>query len=238
MMAGPPHLVPPAAAASVPSATAQGGRFNGRGLLSLPLESGDVLVFRQYESSSLGLPFNCVWHRDPAGSWAAHLNVTPSRSSLPFLAPGLSDVTVGEIQVKWRNSLELSVSMPAIRLSFAVRIAAGPATRMAGAFAALLPAAAWRQTPTLRAAGRAASLLLRTSPLCLYGRAPGGHALRVRPSHFWQVEAAAAVLAGHDLGSLGTAAEPPLLAGLPLPRRALFASLTEEFLPPPSLLPL
>ena len=84
-------------------------RFSGYGLLSLAVESGDVFAFRHYGTSSLGLPFNAVWHRDPAGCWTVHVDVSPGRSSAPFFAPAVADVRTGDIAVRWRGRNELSV---------------------------------------------------------------------------------------------------------------------------------
>lgn len=204
-------------------------RFSGYGLLSLPLESGDVFAFRRCVLSSLGPPFNCLWHREPAGCWVLHVDVAPGRSPAPFFAPAVAEVRVGEIAVEWRGRLDVSIAVCAARISLALRLAATPRTCLLGAAAALVPSPLWRRPPLLRAMGRAAALGLDAAPLQLTGRTAGGQDYRMRPAGAWHVAGAVAVLAGRDLGALVLAPEPPLLGGLPLPRRALLAALTEEY---------
>ena len=218
-----------AAPGALPATTA---RFSGYGLLSLPLESGDVFAFRHCAASSLGPPFNCVWHREPDGRWTLHVDVAPARSCWPFLSPALAEVRVGEITLRWRGRHEVSVCACDCRLNLAVRIAATPLTRMLGAAATLVPPPLWRSPFALRALGRAAGLATQAGTLPLSGRAPAGHEYRLRPAAIWHVAAAAATLAGRDLGSVALPPDPPRLGELALPRRALLAALTEEYTTP------
>jgi hypothetical protein len=40
-------------------------RFNGYGLMGLPLASGHILAMRRFPASSVGPGYTSVWHRGP-----------------------------------------------------------------------------------------------------------------------------------------------------------------------------
>jgi hypothetical protein len=204
-------------------------RLRGYGLLSLALESGDIIMFRRATASSMGPPFTTLWHRDPAGEWRFHVNVAPARSCLRFLGAAPERVRTDDISVVWKSRHELALYLRRARLHLAVRLEASPTMRVLGAAAALVPGTLWRTERVLRAAGTIAGGALRAGPLGLSGRTPTGHAYRVRPRAVWGVAAAAAVLDGRDLGGLHEMDSTAGPAGLVLPRRPLFASEIIDF---------
>jgi len=209
-----------------------GARFTGYGLLALPLESGDVFAFRSVSQSSLGLPFKCLWHRDPQGRWTTYCDVAPSRSLAPYIAPGLGEVRVTDIELRHRGRRELAIEICAARLQVAVRLAANPLARALGAATAVIPESFWRLPGTLDALGHAVGLAVGSGPLRLHGSSPDGSSYRIRPAALWQVAAAVAVLDGRDLGPVVPLSGDASLGGYRLPRRALLAAVTEEFTPP------
>jgi hypothetical protein len=205
-------------------------RLHGYGLLSLALESGDVVMFRRVMASSMGPPFTTLWHRDPAGEWRFHVNVAPARSCLRFLGAAPDRIRTDDISVVWKSPHQLALYLRRARLHLALRLEASTAMRALGAAAALVPGTLWQAGGVLRFAGRAAGAALGAGSLGLSGYTPTGHAYRVRPRKLWGVAAAAAVLDGRDLGALQERVTSSGPAGLVLPRRPLFATATIDFL--------
>jgi hypothetical protein len=208
--------------------------FTGYGLLSLTLESGDVISFSRVEASSMGPPYTCVWHRDAAGRWRFHVNIAPSRSCLQFLAPAACDVRVGDISLVWKSRLELSLDIRDARLHVGLRLATDVVMQALGAAAVLVPAPVWRSAGALRAIGRGAGAVLGAGGLRLAGRSPSGHVYRRRLAGIWGVAAAAAVLDGRDLGPMLDATQPVAVGGFLLPGRPLFAVSSSVFLADPA----
>jgi hypothetical protein len=215
-------------------AVGSAAHFTGYGLLSLTLESGDVISFSRVVASSMGPPYTCVWHRDAAGRWRFHVNIAPSRSCLRFLAPAACDVRVGDISLAWKSRLELSLDIRDARLHVGLRLATDVVMQALGAAAILVPAPIWRSAGALRAIGRGAGALLGTGGLRLAGRSPSGHVYRRRLAGIWGVAAAAAVLDGRDLGPMLDATQPVAVGGFLLPGRQLFAVSSSVFLADPA----
>jgi hypothetical protein len=215
-------------------AVGSAAHFTGYGLLSLTLESGDVISFSRVVASSMGPPYTCVWHRDVAGRWRFHVNIAPSRSCLRFLAPAACDVRVGDISLVWKSRLELSLDIRDARLHVGLRLATDVVMQALGAAAILVPAPIWRSAGALRAIGRGAGALLGAGGLRLAGRSPSGHVYRRRLAGIWGVAAAAAVLDGRDLGPMLDATQPVAVGGFLLPGRPLFAVSSSVFLADPA----
>jgi hypothetical protein len=211
--------------------------FTGYGLLSLVLDSGDVITFTRVVASSLGPPFTCVWHRDGAGRWRYHVNIVPSRTCLRYLASDACDIRVGDISLVWKSRLELSLYVRDARLHLGLRLDATAVTRALAAAAVLVPGPVWRREGALRVIGRGAGALLGAGALRLAGRSPTGHAYRRRLAGVWGVAAAAAVLDGRDLGPMLDATRAVDAGGLLLPGRPLFAVSGSEFVAGPATVP-
>jgi hypothetical protein len=208
--------------------------FTGYGLLSLTLESGDIISFSRVVASSLGPPYTCVWHRDGAGRWRFHVNIAPSRSCLRFVVPAASDVRVDDISLVWKSRLELSLYIRDARLHLGLRLATDVVMQALGAAALLVPAPVWRSDGALRVIGRAAGAVFGAGGLRFAGRSPSGHVYRRRLAGIWGVAAAAAVLDGRDLGPMLDATQPVAVGGFLLPGRPLFAVSSSVFAAEPA----
>jgi hypothetical protein len=207
-------------------------RFDGYGLLSLALESGDVVAFRRVTTSSVGPPFTAALHRDPAGRWRQYVNIAPHRTCAPFFAAAVEETRMDEITLVWKGRREVSLYVRDARLHLALRLEAGAAARALAAAAAVMPSAAWDAAGVLRVMDRAAAAALGTGGLGLSSTAPSGHLVRLRPRGVWHVAAAAAVLDGRDLGPMLDPAGPLAMQHFLLPGRPLFVAATTEFLWP------
>lgn len=204
-----------------PLAHDPGEHFSGYGLVGLAFESGHVLAFRRFTASSIGPPFTTLWQREPEGRWSFHTNVDPSRSCPRYFALSPNDAHADELELSWRGAGELCIRARDARLHLVLRLSVSAATRGLTAAAPLLPAAVWRHAIASRLFGRAATHLLGTGPLTLRGRTPSGHRYHLRPRAVWRVQAAAAVLGGHDLGAMVPVPQPLALADFTIPRHGL-----------------
>lgn len=196
--------------------------MSGYGALGLPFESGHVLAFRRIVAATVG-PSVSVWHRDPDGRWTFYVDVEPHHSCARFFAPVLERVAVTDIGISWTGPHTLSLTLPAHRMHWGLRIWRTPLTRALNGAMGLLPERVWESTGALRALGPVAGRLLGVGGLEMAGRLPNGQAYRMRPRSVWRVEGSVAVVAGRELGRSMALAEQPCLGGFPVPNGGLFA---------------
>jgi hypothetical protein len=206
-------------------------RFTGYGALGVPFESGHLLAFRRFASSSIGPPYASVWRRDPDGSWTFYVDVEPARGCPRYFGPALARVQRAEIEVEWIGSHGVAVHVPGADLHWTLRLQATPLAITLGIISRSLPDPLWRGVAG--AAGAAAGALLRTGPLRLLGRSPAGHRFLLHPTRIWQVAASTAQLGALDLGTDVVAADTVRLGDFLLPRRGLFAAGSAVFEPQP-----
>jgi hypothetical protein len=204
-------------------------RFQGYDLPGLAFESGDVLVVRRVERSSIGPPYTTIWHRDPGGRWTLTTSVEPARSCAHYIRPAVTDVRTDDVEVAWSGAYRLSVTARRMRLRLSVRLTRTPLTRAISIAAAMLPALVWRLPILSRLIGRAAGRALGAGPLALSGRSPSAHAFVQRLRGVWLVTGAAAVIDGRDLGALVPLAEPVSLGDFTIPRIGLVTIGAVEF---------
>lgn len=200
----------------------------GYGLMGLAFDSGHIVAFRCFTTSSIGPPYRSIWHRHPDGRWVIHTNVEPARACPRYFAPALDSFHVDDIDITWSGPADVSIAAPGARLHLALRLAATPMTRLLGTVAGTLPGSLLARRHTGFLAGR----LLGAGPLSLAGTAPAGHTFTIRPRALWRVVAAAAVIHGHDAGPVAVAARQAALGEFLIPTRGLFATGSVTFTPP------
>jgi hypothetical protein len=66
--------------ASLPAGVQE--RFNGYGVMGLPLTSGHILALRPFPASSVGPAYTSLWHRAPQGTWTFYADVSPVQARL------------------------------------------------------------------------------------------------------------------------------------------------------------
>lgn len=210
-------------------------RFASYGMMGLPFTLGHVLAFRRVVASSIGPPYTTAWHRDPEGAWTVYTDVAPERSCARYFGAALSRVVRAEIRLEWAAADRLSLSVPAHRVEWAVRLESTAATRLLSVLLATAPDALLLRRPLLERLGPLAGRLLHGGPLRMAGTTPNGQHFRILPRHVWAATAAAAVVRGRDLGPLGPL--PPgqhaRLGDLVLPDRGLFSVDASWFRPLP-----
>lgn len=196
--------------------------LKGYGVWGVAFASGDVLAFRRVATSSVGPAYTAVWHRDPRSRWTVFTDVDPCLSCPRYLGRGLTRTVETHVRLEWTGPGWLAVTVPEHQLDWAIRLESQPCTRAWSALARLLPRRAYRTPGPAMLIGAVAGWLLGTSPLQLQGRAPNGQWFATRPARLWVVTAAAAVVAGRDLGPMVRHHQPTHLDDIVLPDRGLF----------------
>ncbi|HSJ13141.1 MAG TPA: hypothetical protein VK939_01925 [Longimicrobiales bacterium] len=204
-------------------------RFTGYGALGVPLESGHLLAFRRFASSSIGPPFSSVWHRDPAGRWTFYVDVEPARACPRYFGPALHAVKSDEIEIEWIGSHGVAIHVVGAELNWSLRLAATPVSVTLGALIRFTPDPLWRAPGLPEAFGTAVGALMGAGALRLRGRAPAGQPYLVHPTRLWEVAASTATLGALDLGADTVTPESGQLGDFLVPRRGLFAAGTAIF---------
>ncbi len=203
----------------VPAGSAE--RFAGYGVIALPFASGHLLAFRRCVASSIGPPYTSIWHRSPAGRWTFYADVQPDRACPRFFADACSRVVVGEVRIEWRRPAEVSLSAPAERLHWTIRLTSSPAIRLANAAVRLVPAA--RRPRLLPRLALPAATALAGGRVTLTGTTPSGHRFGFTPHQLWQVDGCAATIEGRELGPTAPLPAQDRLGDFWLPNAGLFA---------------
>lgn len=237
-----PMLVPDAVTSPRAMATALEGaprlpagpaeRYDGYGVLGLPLASGDVFALRRWPASSIGPAYTSVWHRDPAGRWTIWSDLH-ARYACPRYVGGMVDESiVTPIHITWTAPDSFTVQAPRASLAWSVTLASTRATRALDRAVRWMPDAAWHSPLVLAAIGPVAGALLGAGRLTLAGLMPSGHRFRFAPRRLWTVTDSRVRLGGRVLGPPTDHGEPVRLGDLRLPRRGLFAFAEAHFTPP------
>ncbi len=201
----------------------------GYGVMAVPFAGGDLLAFRRFVSSTIGPGYTAVWHRDAGGTWTFYLDVEPSRGCPRYFGADVRNVVVTAIDVTWTGPDEVTLSAPAVRLEWGLRLGSTGASRALGVVARALPTILWRRDPVLRALGALGARVLNAGRLTLAGSTPNGYRFVLRPEWIWTIEASLATLRGRELGRLGPLLHPARLGGFLLPQAPLFVAGSATF---------
>lgn len=197
-------------------------RFAGYGIMGLPFASGHVLALRRFPASSIGSSYTSVWHRDPAGNWVFYADVDPGLACSRYFGNALVRSERAAIALTWIDSRRLTIEVPAAELSWALRVAANPTTRLLNGLAAALPAPLWQRPTTLAAMARVAGWALGAGRLSLLGCTPNGQRFRANPRQLWVVDDSRARIGGVDLGVPGAITPQAYLGDFMIPQRGVF----------------
>ena len=196
-------------------------RFTGYGVMGVPFSSGHYLVLRDMLATSLGTPYRAIWHRDPVGLWTIYTTVDPNVSCPRYFGSATAVEQVDAVDVAWQDEWTVDVTM-GTRLSWRLKLAATPATRIMTSMAGVMPERAWASSAVLRPMGPMAGGFLQSGKIKLQGRTPNGQGFRAAPLQVWRVIGGEATLDGTDLGALGPLEEQTRLGDFWLPQRGLF----------------
>ena len=209
-----------------------GDRFAGYWVPALAFASGHVLGFRRASSSSIGPRFTSVWHRDPGGRWTCCMDAQPDHGCPRYFGSAFSRVVRGEIGLAWDDDDRVTLSVPAARIEWSLRLEPTLATRAVNAGLRILPDALLNR-PAVR--DRAAPIIgraLDAEPFSLSGTTPMGHAAALELRRVWDIAASVAVVDGRDVGPMMQSGEPPSIGGIEFPRRGVFLFGGNVYAPP------
>lgn len=198
-------------------------RFRGYGVVGLPFASGHLLAFRRMTSSSIGPPFTSVWHRDPSGTWSMYVDEDPGLSCPRYFGGAVDRVLTEEIELSWEGPMRLSLRVPRLRFQWGMRMYPGGLTRALSWVGRMLPSRIWDAPLAVSALGQVGGRVLNLGELSLSGRTPNGHRFLAAPRLLLRIDAAAAVVDGQDLGSVGILPERVCLGDFRFPKRGIFA---------------
>lgn len=207
-----PHLPP-----------GHGERVSGYGVMGLPFASGHVLGLRRWTASSVGDRFTSIWHRDPAGDWTFYESVPCEVACSRYFGAGVQRFRVGPIDLDWETPTRLRVGTVDGVVNWTVDMIATARTRMMSTMSSLVPMAAWRSGPVLRAMGALAGRFLDVGKVQLTGATSNQQHFDANPLRIWYVAESRAVVEGEDLGVIGPLPEQAHLADFYFPQRGMFA---------------
>ena len=198
-------------------------RVSGYGVMGLPFRSGHVLGLRRWTASSVGDRFTSIWHRDPNGRWTFYESVSSDIACTRYFGADVERAQVGPIELDWEAPTRLRVRTADATVDWTVEMIATARTKMMSTMTSVVPMAAWRSEPVLRAMGAVAGRLLDVGKVQLTGTTSNRQHFDANPMRIWYVTASKAVVEGEDLGPVGPLAEQAHMADFYFPQRGMFA---------------
>jgi hypothetical protein len=151
------------------------------------------------------------------------VDVEPVRACPRYFGASVARTVIAEIGLRWTGGNELSVTIPAGRVEWGVRLGGSPATAALGLAGSLLPPLLWSSPSVLEAFSAAVGPLLGAGRVRLTGTTPNGQWFRVRPRRIWRVNASAALIGGRDPGPVHRNGAQARLGDFWIPAAGLFA---------------
>ncbi len=196
-------------------------RFTGYGVMGLPFASGHYLALRAFAATSVGPPYQAVWHRSPRGRWEIFTTVAPELSCPRYFGSEAPGRRVPAIDVTWLDDWTLVVTM-GDRLVWRLELGSTPATRTMSAMGGAMPDGAWNSAVVLGPMGPIAAAFLRAGRMRLHGVTPNGPLYKAAPQQVWCVVGGRALLDGADLGDIAPLSTQSHLADFWLPQKGIF----------------
>lgn len=198
-------------------------RVSGYGIMGLPFTSGHVLGLRRWTASSVGDRFTSIWHRDPTGAWTFYESAPCEVACSRYFGDGVERFEQMPIDLHWEAPAQLRIRTADGAVDWAVELEATARTRMMSGAGSVLPLAAWRSGPMLRAMGAVAGRFLGVGKVQLTGTTSNRQHFDANPLRIWYVGQSQAVVEGEDLGPIGALDEQAHMADFYLPQRGMFA---------------
>jgi hypothetical protein len=198
-------------------------RVSGYGVMGLPFASGHVLGLRRWTASSVGDRFTSIWHRNPAGHWTFYESTACEVACTRYFGADVERVQEGPIDLDWEAPDRLRVCTRDGAVDWDISIGATAATRMMSTMGSVVPLAAWRSGPVLKAMGATAGRVLGVGRVQLTGTTSNRQHFDANPLRVWYVIASRAVVEGEDLGPIGPLGEQAHMADFYFPQRGIFA---------------
>ena len=193
----------------------------GFAVIGQPFESGDLLCLRRCPVTTFGPGYVSVWHRSNAGSWTVYTSIAPEQSCPRFVGAAVSRVIETPIEVEWTGPSDLWVHVPEAELSWSMRVASTPITRIMNIMMGLMPGALFRNNAVLSAMSFISTAMLAAGRLRLRGKMPNRQWFQAGPRRVWLVSKASAMIAGRNLGNPSPLAVQAKLGEVPMPQRGV-----------------
>lgn len=200
----------------------------GYAVIGLPFASGHVLAHRRFPASSAGPGYTSIWHRDPAGDWTFYADVEPMKACNRAFGSEVSEFRPTRIDTTWTAPDRFTLEVPG-ELTWEIRLASTPLTRLMNAAGSLMPETLWNSEPVMSTMGVLASLLLGAGKLRLTGRVPNGQHFIANPRLIWTIPESRAVINDENLGEPGPVNPQAWLADFAVPNRGLLAFANSSF---------
>lgn len=195
----------------------------GWGVFGLPFDSGHVLALRVFPESDFA-PYRTIWHRDPAGRWAIHVDGPRLETACPrYYGPACDHVGFARIAVAWTGPMSLRVRMDRPALEWTVTAHETPLLRAVNAVSRRLPDWTWRPAGLVRVRELLAERALGMGDLQLSGTMPSGHWGVLMPKRMYAIDEASATLRGVDLGRPARLDGCPRIGDVTVPARGVLA---------------
>jgi len=140
-----------------------------------------------------------------------------------YFGNGVEQFREGTIDLAWEAPARLRVRTADGVVDWTVELASTPRTQLMSAASSILPMAAWRSAPVLRAMGAMAGRFLDVGKVKLTGATSNRQRFDANPLRIWYVSGSHAVVDGEDLGPIGALAEQAHMADFYFPQRGMFA---------------
>lgn len=196
-------------------------RFAGYGVMGAPFASGHYLAMRHFPASSIGVGYDSVWHRDPAGIWVIHSSNAPEASCARYFGSAVGEARTAEIAVTWTGPFAFTVTVDDA-LVWDLQLGRSAATAAMTSLGRLMPGALWRTTAVLSAMARIAGPALGVGRVGLTGTTANGQRFRANPRMLWNIDRSRATIDGVDLGPPGPLPEQARFGDFWLPQRGMF----------------
>jgi hypothetical protein len=198
-------------------------RVSGYGVMGLPFASGHILGLRRWTASSVGERFTSIWHRDPVGRWTFYESISCEVACTRYFGADVERVREGPIDLEWEAPNRLRVRTDDGAVDWDITTGSTGATRMMSTMGSMVPLAAWRSGPVLRAMGAMAGRVLGVGTVQLTGTTSNRQHFDANPLRIWYVTASHAVVENEDLGPIGPLDEQAHMADFYFPQRGVFA---------------
>lgn len=180
----------------------------GWGVFVLPSDSGHVLALRVFPENDSG-PYRTLWHRNPAGSWAIHVDGPRLDTACPrYYGVACDHTGFAQIDIAWTGAESLRVTMDSPPLEWTLTATETWALRVLNPMSAAMPVSTWRPRSLVRARELLARVL-GMGDVRLSGVMPSGHVGTLMPQEMFFIEDSKAVLDGVDLGTPAQASLTP-----------------------------
>lgn len=199
-------------------------RFKGYGVMGLPFRSNHLLALRRFPATSVGPPYNSVWHRNPEGEWTIYSTQAPQLSCARFFGSAAKQSLKTAIEINWPDDETIEVTMKEVDFKWHIRLKTTWRTMMMNNMGKLMPLTAWKNKGMLSVMSSMAGRVFGIGKVSLYGYVPNGQAFMANPYLMWEISESTASMAGKDFGPPGSLKQQAKLGDFWLPQKGMFVS--------------